>query len=184
MIVIIASTRQPKVNGVKRAVKKVCRQFHVPLDEIEYKTVQVESGVSDTPKSIEELMQGARQRAEAVFKKSSTERVLSAGVEGGLFRSEKKVFLQSWTCVFDGKDFFYGSSGAIEIPEVLSAAVMERGEDLGKVIDGFAEKSDVRSNQGTFGILSDDLITREDSFETATVFALMPVFNGKMYHRQ
>jgi non-canonical (house-cleaning) NTP pyrophosphatase len=58
---------------------------------------------------------------------------------------------------------------------------MNDGVDLGVAIDRFAEEVDVRSKQGTFGILTRDLITREDSFETAAIFALTPVFNKNIY---
>lgn len=179
MLIRIASTRVPKVNGVKRAFKKISKHFPIQDSSFFFETQQSESGVSDTPKSIEELISGAQQRARNVFEEGRIS--LSIGVEGGLFKVHEKVFLQSWSCLYDGKKFSFGSSGAIEIPESLAVAVMKNGADLGIVIDGFAEKIDVRSNQGTFGILTNDLITREDSFELATLNALIPFFNQNMY---
>jgi inosine/xanthosine triphosphatase len=181
MLIRIASTRAPKINGVKRAFKKISSHFSILDSSIIFETYQTESGVSDTPKSIEELISGAQQRAQSVFDKEKT--AMSIGVEGGVFQIHEKVFLQSWSCVFDGKNFSFGSSGSIEIPQSLATAVMHNCADLGIVIDGFAQKNDVRSNQGTFGILTNDLITREDSFELATLNALMPFFNEQMYER-
>ncbi len=181
MIIIIASTRVPKINGVKKAVEKISSHFGFGRTSISFTSVEAQSGVSDTPKSIEELMRGAQQRAQFVFQQNSNERVLSIGVEGGLFKSGEKIFLQSWACVFNGKQFFFGSSGSIELPEELADTVMNDGVDLGIAIDRFAEEADVRSKQGTFGILTGDFVTREDSFETATIFALMPLFNNTVY---
>jgi len=181
MIIIIASTRVPKINGVKRAVEKISSHFGIDRTSISYTSVEAHSGVSDTPKSIDELMRGAQQRAQFVFRENGTEKVLSIGVEGGLFKSGEKIFLQSWACVFNGVQFFFGSSGSIELPADLSNTVMNDGIDLGVAIDRFAEEVDVRSKQGTFGILTRDLITREDSFETAVIFALTPVFNDTIY---
>ncbi|MDD8017625.1 MAG: inosine/xanthosine triphosphatase [Bacteroidota bacterium] len=184
MLVRIASTRPPKVNGVKKAVEKMLHHFHLQNTPVRFETFQVESGVADTPKSLEELMLGAQQRARAAFQKGELEVAISVGVEGGLFQIGEKVFLQSWCCVFDGEEFSYGSSGSIEIPHALADAVMKNGSDLGHVIDEFAQKGDVRSHQGTFGVLTDDFVTREDSFESAAIFALTPYFNKAMYRRE
>jgi non-canonical (house-cleaning) NTP pyrophosphatase len=83
--------------------------------------------------------------------------------------------------VYDGVEFSFGSSGALPIPKKLSQMVMENGIDLGVAIDQFAQQTDVRSRQGTYGILTNDLITREDSFALSASFALMPLFNTAVY---
>lgn len=181
MNIIIASTRIPKINGVKKAVEKIAVHFGIDLSTITFTSIEAQSGVSDTPTSIEELMLGAQQRATSVFKSIDGENVFSVGVEGGLFQSGEKVFLQSWVCVYDGKEFHFGSSGSIELPDKLATSVITDGIDLGIAIDHFAQEIDVRSNQGTFGILTGDLITREDSFESAAIFAFTPIFNSILY---
>lgn len=184
MVIQIASTRIPKVNGVKKAVNRLSEKFHHPFGAISFESADIPSGVSDTPRSIDELMRGAQNRAEKIFQRNVHETTFGIGVEGGLFRAGGKIFLQSWTCAFDGSNTFFGSSGAVEIPSALSDAVMEQGADLGTVIDHFAEQSDIRSNQGTFGILTNDSVTREDSFEASTLFALTPLFNRAVYGRK
>jgi inosine/xanthosine triphosphatase len=181
MVIIIASMRVPKINGVKKAVEKISSHFDIDRTSITFKSVESRSGVSDTPKSIEELMLGAQQRAQSAFQNNENEMVLSIGVEGGLFKSGGRIFLQSWACVFNGVQFYFGSSGSIELPNELAETVMNDGIDLGIAIDRFAQEADVRSKQGTFGILTRDLVTREDSFETAVTFALTPLFNSTIY---
>ncbi|MDE3057865.1 MAG: DUF84 family protein [Bacteroidota bacterium] len=188
MIIAIASTRAPKVNGVKRAFEKLNGKF-LPADgRLSFESIESDSGVSATPTSLAEVMKGARNRADRVFqtlraRAGVNEDILSIGVEGGLYSVGRVVFLQSWACVCDGTDFWFGSSGSIQLPLALSQAVIEEGKDLGKVIDGFAEQRDVRSNQGTWGILTSDMVTREDSFELAALNALAPLFNRKMYQK-
>lgn len=177
MNVRIASTRAPKVRGVRRAFEKLASPFHFSFQHIQFHPLHTSSGVSDTPKSIQELLLGAKQRAEAIFNSCD----VSIGVEGGIFQVQEKIFLQSWSCVYDGTECYYGSSGAVEIPQALSHELLQKQRDLGEVIDLFAEQHDVRSNQGTFGILTNDIISREDSFELATIMALMPYFNKKVY---
>jgi inosine/xanthosine triphosphatase len=182
MIVRIASTRAPKVNGVKKAVIRVFQHFGRDAADAVFESVQADSGVAHTPTTVDELIAGARTRARAVFSPGGGATMLTVGVEGGLFTAGGRVFLQSWACVFDGKEEHFGCSGAIEIPDALSSSVLEDGAELGVVIDAFARRTDVRSHQGTFGILSNDLISREDSFETATVLALIPIVNSSLYH--
>jgi inosine/xanthosine triphosphatase len=187
MKVIIASVRVPKVNGVKRAFHKL--SAHLGFEELEFEPMEIESGVKATPLSVEELLTGARQRAEAAMSKVArgsgrSDVMYSVGVEGGVSVFLDKPFLQSWACVFDGKRMSFGSSGSIELPPAIADAVVRDGADLGEVIDHFAGQMNVRSNQGTWGILTGDLITREDSFELATLNALAPFFNGTLYTRR
>ncbi|MGE5316186.1 MAG: DUF84 family protein [Acidobacteriota bacterium] len=183
MNVAIASTRLPKVNGVQRAFRKASALLPVPFEAISFTAHRIESGVADTPVSIEELTEGALKRASALMDKLNGEANLTVGVEGGLYAVKDAVFLQSWTCIYDGTRHAFGSSGSIEIPGALAHAVMKKGADLGVIVDGFAEQHDVRSNQGTWGVLTNDLVTREDSFELATFAALMPFLNHIMYAR-
>lgn len=187
MKVVIASTRAPKVNGVQRAVRKLAHIY--PLGEIIFESMAVESGVSATPLTIDELLTGAYHRAKAAYEaaqeQSTTPGIIySVGVEGGVSVFQGHTFLQSWACIYNGEQVGFGSSGSIELPLSLSDAVVRDGADLGEVIDSFAEQHNVRSNQGTWGILTDDLITREDSFELAVINALIPFLNIKVYNRK
>lgn len=181
MLVIIASTRTPKINGVTNAFRSVAPAFGLDPASFRFETKPAESGVAETPMSIEETMRGARQRAEQVFAQDALLRTVSVGVEGGLFREHGSMFLQSWTCLYDGNRTHFGSSGALEIPASLRSMVETEGLSLGAAIDRFMSGADIRSRQGTYGALTNDIVTREDSFMAATTFALMPFLNSVVY---
>ncbi len=181
MRIIIASMRTPKINGVRKAFQALSTVHGFDFSNLSFETADVASGVPDTPMTIAETMTGARNRAERSFQTDGNKRVLSLGVEGGLFTHNDKIFLQSWVCVFTGKLFHFGGSGAVELPIPLAQDVVERGIELGVAIDSFARRSNVRSGAGTFGILTKDMISREDSFEQAAIFALTPYFHSAMY---
>lgn len=181
MLVIIASTRTPKINGVMNAFRSVAPAFGLDPASFRFEPKPAVSGVSETPMSVEETMRGARQRAEQVFVPDVLSRTVSVGVEGGLFREHGAMFLQSWTCLYDGSTAYYGSSGALEIPASLQTMVQAEGLSLGEAIDRFMSGTDIRSRQGTYGALTNGIVTREDSFMTATMFALMPFLNGMVY---
>ncbi|NUN69111.1 MAG: DUF84 family protein [Bacteroidetes bacterium] len=184
MLILIASTRTPKIDGVRRAFTKVASTFGLDPATFEFRSVAAESGVAETPMSEAETMRGARQRAEQVFVPDPNRRTVSVGVEGGLFIEEGRMFLQSWSCLFDGRRAYFGSSGALELPSALQRMVREEGLSLGSAIDRFMDANDIRSRQGTYGALTEDIVTREDSFAAATTFALMPYLNAARYEER
>ena len=151
---------------------------------------EVESGVSHTPRSREELMQGARLRAEALREMLRNEGLsveFFVGLEGGLdvvtAGRSRTVFLQSWAYVSDGQRGHFGCSGSIELPAALADEVLLHGVELAQVIDEFAGAVGIRDRQGAWGVLSRNLISRQDSFRVAVVAAFAPFFNSPMYRR-
>jgi non-canonical (house-cleaning) NTP pyrophosphatase len=52
---------------------------------------------------------------------------------------------------------------------------------LGIAIDRFASQTDIRSKQGTWGVLSHDILTRRHSFVIALISAFAPFYNKKVY---
>ena len=133
-------------------------------------------------------MQGARQRAEALQAKlraNGTSADFFVGVEGGLDvateNGVKRVFLESWAYVSDGTAGHFGCSGSIELPQVLAEEVLTRGKELGLAIDEFAGAVGIRDGQGAWGVLSRNLISRQESFRRAVEVAFAPFYNAQMY---
>jgi len=181
------STRRPKLNAVREAAELFRCHFSVDTT-VEVHGFEVESGVSHTPLSRVELMQGARQRAEALASRlSATAEAANfyVGLEGGLDvveeQGRRRVFLESWAYVTDGDRGHFGCSGSIEIPEALAEEVVARGAELSAAIDHFAGQVGIRDAQGAWGVLSKDLISRQESFRVAVVAAFAPFYNQKLY---
>lgn len=177
--ILIGSNRKPKIDGVKNGVKKVCNHFNLKFRNIIFKIIEAESGVSETPLCLEELQIGAMNRAKNIFKKKNNLETISIGLEGGIFVVENRAFLQSWCAVYNGKQFYFGSSGAIELPEIIKTKIILEKQSLSKVIDEYAGKKNIRSGEGTWGILSDNIITRKDSFTLASTIALVSYFRSQ-----
>ncbi|HJZ64354.1 MAG TPA: DUF84 family protein [Candidatus Acidoferrum sp.] len=189
VFIAVGSTRKPKLGAVRDAVASL-GPLLAPEKQIEVVGVEVESGVSHTPASCEELMQGARQRAEAVAKlakRFGEPWDFFVGLEGGLDviheNEQRRVFLESWAYVSDGVSGFFGRSGSIEVAEQIAEEVVDRGVELSGAIDRFAGEVGIRDAQGTWGVLSRNLITRQDSFRVAVIAAFAPFYNRKMYRR-
>ena len=202
IIIAVGSKRGPKLNAVREALES----FSSALDHhagFEVVGAEVESGVSHTPASRDELMRGARQRAEALQEIALQRRTTwqyFVGLEGGLDvvqggastdemlrhpgmrqNGQRRVFLESWAYVSDGKQGHYGHSGGIEIPEALAHEVLENGVELSAAIDRFAGAVGIRDAQGAWGVLSNNLISRQEAFRVAVIAAFAPFYNSKMY---
>jgi len=186
--IAVGSTRRPKLAAVSEAI----RDFGVLLaPDGEFKVVGVEvgSGVGHTPSNRAELMQGARQRVEALVRLSREKAEAwryFVGLEGGLDVIQegggRRVLLESWAYVSDGRNGHYGRSGGVEIPDALAREVLENGVELSAAIDQFAGAVGIRDAQGAWGVLSSGLISRTEAFRVAVVAAFAPFYNAKMYH--
>jgi inosine/xanthosine triphosphatase len=202
IILAVGTKRGPKLGAVTEALQAFSNVL-APDSQFEVLGVEVESGVSHTPASREELMRGARQRAEALIQlargNGETWKYF-VGLEGGLdvvqegasaedmqWRASlkqygrRRVFLESWAYVTDGVRGHYGRSGGIELPESLAREVLESGVELSEAIDKFAGAVGIRDAQGAWGVLSNKFITRQEAFRIAVIAAFAPFYNEKMY---
>jgi inosine/xanthosine triphosphatase len=186
-IIAVGSTRKPKLNAVSEALRTFASVLD-PEAQFEVVGLEVESGVSHTPATCGELMRGARRRAEAVIehaREKGAEWKYFVGLEGGLDVLEENgnrhVFLESWAYVSDGRRGHFGRSGGVEIPEALAHQVLEKGVELSVAIDKFAGDVGIRDAQGAWGVLSNNLITRQEAFRVAVIAAFAPFYNEKMY---
>jgi inosine/xanthosine triphosphatase len=186
-IIAVGSTRKPKLNAVTEALHTMATVL-VPYGQCEVIGMEVESGVGHTPTTRVELMRGARQRADALVKHAREHGEkwrFFVGLEGGFDVVEedgqRRVFLESWAYVTDGARGHFGRSGAVEIPEALAHEVLENGVELSLAIDRFAGKVGIRDAQGAWGVLSSNLITRQEAFRVAVIAAFAPFYNARMY---
>ena len=188
--IAVGSTRKPKLGAVRDALDSIGSVL-APHQQIEVIGAEVESGVGHTPISCGELMQGARQRAEALLNLAAQNREpwhYFIGLEGGLDvvqeNGRRRVFLESWAYVSDGISGFFGRSGGIEVAQEIAEEVVDRATELSVAIDRFAGEVGIRDAQGAWGVLSGNLITRQDSFRIAVIAAFAPFYNQRMYRRR
>jgi inosine/xanthosine triphosphatase len=188
IVVAVGTTRRPKLNAVWEALTV----FGPVLDsdaQFDIAAVEVPSGVRHTPLTREEIMTGARQRVEALIglaREKNHPWEYFVGMEGGFDvvgdGAARLVFLESWAYVGDtnGRAAF-GQSGAVAVPEQLAKPVVEDGVELSEAIDAFARGRGIRDAQGTWGVLTRNMITRQDAFRIAVINAFAPFFNRALY---
>jgi len=188
--IAVGSKRAPKLEAVREALVALGPLLH-PKSNFEVTGFEVETSVSHTPRSRAELMAGARGRCEAL-RNGGVQAAYFVGLEGGLDvisedgneTGRRLVFLESWEYVSDaGGRGFYGRSGAILLPEALAVEVLDRGTELSHAIEAYTGMQGVRDSQGAWGILTKNLIDRQESFRIAVISAFAPFFNAALYQR-
>jgi len=178
IIVAVGSMRRPKLDAVREALAVLGPKFGTGA-VFEVVGVEASSGVRHTPLSREETMSGARNRAEAVLRiarKKNEPWKYFVGLEGGIDvvreNGNRWVFLENWVYVADATGCgSFGQSGAIALPEPLATRVVDEGVELAEAIDAYAGQTGVRDAQGAWGVLTHNLITRQDSYRIALISA-------------
>ena len=133
------------MDAVREALAAVALRLN-PDAPFDLAGVDVPSGVRHTPLSREEIMVGARQRAEVLLRIAREEDKpwkYFVGLEGGIDivheRGTRWVFLENWAYVTDGTGReSFGQSGAVLLPEPLVKSVVGEGIELSEAIDAFA----------------------------------------------
>jgi inosine/xanthosine triphosphatase len=182
--IAVGSKRAPKLEAVRAALDAFGPLLH-PNSNFEVRGYDVATGVSHTPRSRAELMAGARGRCEAMMRLEK-EAAYFVGLEGGLDviheNGRRLVFLESWAFVCDPSgQGFYGRSGAILLPEALALEVLDRGVELSHAIEAYTGIQGIRDSQGAWGVLTKNLIDRQEAFRIAVISAFAPFFNRDVY---
>ncbi|WP_079708220.1 DUF84 family protein [Paraliobacillus ryukyuensis] len=151
MEIIIGSQNPAKIN----AVQEVFLNANVISKD-------VPSNVGAQPISDEETMQGAINRAKHSAKLK--ENACGIGLEGGVTRIKKQVFLCNWGALVDRFGEVYVASGArIPLPKEI-VLELEKGNELGDIMVSYANKQDIRKKEGAIGIFTNETISRKDMF--------------------
>lgn len=154
MKICIGTTNQAKVEAVKKAFED--------YEEVVFAKYKVESGVREQPFSDEETIEGALNRAKQAIVKGNGE--IGIGLEGGVHRSKYGLFLCNWGALVcnDGTTYI-GGGARLPLP-VDIAEKLKNGEELGPVMEKFANRKNIRQGEGAIGIFTNGRINRSNMF--------------------
>ena len=177
MKINIASKNSVKVDALREVLKNY-------PDLTNYKVIPLEtnSGVSEQPKSLEETVQGAINRAKAVFHDC----VYSFGIESGLMSvpQTKTGSMDFCACViYDGENYHLGLSCAFEFPPKVTQMIYEQDIDANEAFYrcGLTTDRKIGSSEGAIGLLTRGRISRKDYTKQAIQMALIHLENKELF---
>ncbi|MEM0084782.1 MAG: inosine/xanthosine triphosphatase [Candidatus Methanomethylicia archaeon] len=172
MKVVVGSVNPVKVEAVRNICSRVFSDFEViPVD--------VDSGVMHTPIGEDEIICGAMNRALNASKIVSGD--LYVGMEGGIVMKFNTWFVTSWCAVYDSSGkWSFGCGGYMPLPKRVVDMVMS-GIELGDAIDIISGLSNTKLDIGAIGVLTKNILTRRDSWETALTYALTYRISPEFY---
>lgn len=169
---MVGSTNPVKIGAVKDALGKL-------FPHADYVGVEVGSGVRAQPKSDEETMKGARNRARKVLRVTHAD--MAIGLEGGVTETPLGMMNTVWCCVMTRSGVTSVSGGShFVLPKKLAQAIRE-GREMADVLDEVSGQKDVRSKQGVIGFLTKNLIDRRTEYAHLVRLAMVKLQRPELY---
>lgn len=174
MKVAVGSKNPVKINATKRAFEKV-------FGECEIVSLEVSSGVSDMPFGLEEIVNGAKNRAQKAIKELSAD--YGVGLEAGFEKTNLGTFVDGVVAIIDKQgNWGIARRGGMLMPEKIVKEV-NPGKELGAVMDELLGRKNIKQEEGTIGYLTRNIIDRTKEFEDATVMALARFIRPELYEK-
>ena len=141
-----------------KAAQLACRELGGEL-----LSVNVPSGVSEQPFSDDETIEGALNRARNALNETGAD--FGIGLEGGVVQTPYGLFVCNWGALITSEgDQFIAGGARIKLANAV-AQELNRGRELGPVMDEYTKKQDIRKSEGAVGVFSNGRITRDRMFE-------------------
>lgn len=177
MKIIVGSKNNVKIDAVKEILVE-----YPDFKNSEVVSVDVSSDVSDQPKSIDETIKGAINRA----KNSFSDCDLAIGIESGLMKvpNTKTGYMDVTACaIYDGNKIHLGLSSCFEYPINITKMVLDEGINISQAFhkSGLSNNPNLGSYEGAIGFLTKGRVLRRDYTKQAIYMALIHLENPKLY---
>lgn len=169
MKLCIGSQNKTKFAGVGDAVLLYPEIFPEP-DLIAVDVAVEEFG---HPRSLDETVKGAMDRARAAF----SDCAYSFGIEGGLMAvpHTKTGFMEVGACaIYDGKNFHIGLSPAFEWPAEALDLILNQGLDGSQAVReiGLSDAAKIGEAGGIISLLTQGKVTRQEQTRDSVIMAI------------
>ena len=174
MKIVLSSTNKAK----KEAVNKTFSSFF--SEEFELITVEVDSGVSETPTTDEAGIQGALNRISKA-KLLIPDGDFYLGLEGIITTNKFATFICGWAVVETkaGK-LGIGCSGKVKLPDFIARKVTDFKKLSELVKENYSSELLSKMDEiGSNGVITNEVYTRVDEFEDALKCAIGYLLNPR-----
>lgn len=189
MKVAVASNLTAEVGAVKEAWKVFSESLVDDREEVEFLSYGVAGEIRGIPLTLDDLMRGARSKAETLIlqlKRERTEADFYVGLQSGFQVVDSQgprrlAFLASWAYVTDGHKGWFGHGPGLAVPPKILGPVIDRGIGLDIVLDRFSKQAGLSAENGPWECLSRDILSERHSFVLALISAFAPFFNSAAF---
>jgi len=170
LIIHVGSQNKVKVGAVAEII-----QEYPHLASAGVQGVEVASGVSDEPLSLDETIQGAMNRARAAFHDC----MYSIGLESGMMAvpHTKTGYMDICACaIYDGREFHLGLSSAWEFPDAsIAESITKGGLTINQAMHkaGLTDSKHIGSEGGAIGFFTKGRMDRKAYTKQALRTALI-----------
>jgi inosine/xanthosine triphosphatase len=163
---VVVGSENPVKVGAVRAVLGQCTTSVVVYG------VPVTSGVPDQPWGDTQTRAGALARARAAML-TDPAADMAVGLEGGVVReADGSVRTCAWAAIIDRQGSVgVGGSLAMPLPPAV-VALLDGGMELGHAMDMIVQACNIKQGRGAVGVLTGNLITRQQAYEPLVTYAL------------
>ncbi|HEY9701105.1 MAG TPA: inosine/xanthosine triphosphatase [Allocoleopsis sp.] len=179
MIIGIGTKNEAKVEAVKECLLNYNKIF---TGSVMYLARDVKSGVSSQPKTLEETIKGAINRARRSFEDCS----YSFGIESGLMivPYTETGYMNICACaIYDGSKNYIGLSSAYEYPKKIIDGIFNENLNVEEALNklNFTTNPKIGAAEGAIGIFTDGKITRKDYTKQAITNALIKISKRELF---
>jgi len=182
--ICVGSLNPTKIYAVERAFSKYFNHFQI------FK-LKVKSSVPNQPVGMDEIIKGAKYRAQMSLNYLKNDKKLNVdifgvGIEAGLVEISfaKTNYMDFQFCVImdEFQIITLGSGVAFEYPQsVIDKIISNRNSEIGDIIGKLANNPNLKNEAGAISFLSKNVINRTDILSQAVICALLPRINTKLY---
>ena len=187
MKIAIGSTNPVKINATKDALAQIQSRNNShdkSTDTTEFVSLKLDNNsleLNNTPNSIDEMISGAKIRAEKSLLTTGAD--FGVGIEGGFYINGAGAFLIAYAVVInkDG-NIGIGSAPGIRLPSHWKLST-DKTFELGTYVDQLTGNTNIKQKNGAMGLLTEDIITRKDSLTSAVICAYYSLINESNGHK-
>jgi inosine/xanthosine triphosphatase len=174
----VGSKNKNKLAAVEEAVLLYPKLF--PEPEVVSANITIEE--FGHPKSLDETVRGAMDRAQAAF----LDCTYSFGLEGGLMAvpHTKTGFMEVGVCaIYDGTNFHLGLSPAFEWPKKVFDLITKENMDGSQAVKqaGLTTEQKLGNEQGVISLLTQGATNRKEQSKSSVITAIIHLLNPELY---
>jgi inosine/xanthosine triphosphatase len=174
MIKIVVGSKNPvKINAAEAAICDM-----LSLKKVQCVGINAPSQVAAQPMTVNETQLGAINRVK--YCQQHTQADFYIAIEGGVDQFEYGPATFAYVAIATPENMAIGRSCNLPLPPVIYQA-LEKGEELGDVMDRFFNTDNVKQKQGAIGLLTNGLATRESVYRQAILLAMAPFVHPDLY---